>query len=256
MPPDAKGILHVTLRAGDTALPKRPPDFESGRHWRFYQTDDGPLFVTGFEGRACAERLCRIEPDGETADIIVDPAAIASPAAPPRIRFPLAYPLDQILVWGMLSRIQGALLHAAMVVRPDGQGLLLAGRSGAGKTTLSALCADKGWTILNDDRALIYTDGGKWLASGTPWHGSGKYAEPRTVPLSGIYFLAQSETNRVEELSRKDVLADLLRVTSLPVFLDAWCTPTLATLDTLTRAIPMRRFHFKRDPSAVDALSG
>ena len=252
----AANTLHVTLRTGDTSLPERPPDFEAGRHWRFYDTDGGPLFGTGFSDRPRPERLCRVMPDGATAQIIVNPEVIIAPDPPPRIRFPLAYPLDQILAWGMLSRIQGTLLHAALIVRPDGKGLLLAGRSGAGKSTLSALCADAGWTVLNDDRALVHFEDGRVLASGTPWHGSGKYAEPRTVPLSGIHFLAQSPSNHVEEIGRSEVLAELLRVAALPVFLDDWCTPTLATLDQLTRAIPMRRLHFQRDPSAVETLSG
>ena len=252
----ASCTLHLRLTPGDTSPPDRNPDFASGKHWKLYRDDRNLLFATGYGDRRPPERMLTVRDDMTDAEIRIDPLALKSIPLPDRLAFPLSYPLDQILAWGMLAQMRAVLLHAALVIRPDGAGCLLAGPSGAGKSTLSAYCADAGWTVLNDDRALIYADGERWLVSGTPWHGSGKYAEPRTVPLSGIYFLAQSETNRVEEISSTEVLTELLRVTSLPVFLDGWCTPTLATLDTLTRAIPMRRLHFRRDPSAVDALSG
>ena len=249
-------VLPLKKSVGKIDLPSGVADFESGRNWKLCRREGELIFAAGYAERSRPERLCRVTSDLAHGELLVDREALAQHPIPPRIQFPLAYPLDQILAWGMLSRIQGALLHAALIVRPDGQGLLLAGRSGAGKSTLAALCADAGWTVLNDDRALVHFEDGRVLASGTPWHGSGKYAEPRTVPLAGMYFLAQSPTNHVQDISRSEVLAELLRVASLPVFLDDWCTPTLATLDKLTRAIPLRRLHFRRDPSAVDALSG
>ncbi|HYO60305.1 MAG TPA: hypothetical protein VEU29_00220 [Actinomycetota bacterium] len=50
-------------------------------------------------------------------------------------------------------------LHAAAVAR-DGHLVLLAGRSGAGKTTLTLALLDAGWTYLSDDLAPVSTETG------------------------------------------------------------------------------------------------
>ncbi len=247
--------LPITCSRECIELPSGTPDFESGRNWKLYRAGHDLLFAAGYTGRPRPERVCRVNTDLTQCRIAVDPEIRNREPVPGPMAFPPAYPIDQILVWGMLSRIRGALLHAALVVRKNGDGLLLAGRSGAGKSTLSALCADAGWTVLNDDRAIVHFEGGNVMASGTPWHGSGQYAVRRTVPLAGILFLVQAEENRLEALDRASLLPELLRVTSLPLFLDEWATPVFAALNTLAQSVPMQRFHFVRDPSAVERLA-
>jgi hypothetical protein len=247
--------VSVAINTGDTSLPNRSPDFEAARHWKLYREEDTLLFATGYEADRPPERLCRVNLNLDHATVMVNPSARQKDPLPVRIAFPLAYPLDQILTWGMLSRIGGFLLHAAVVVREDGSAVLLAGRSGAGKSTLAALCASAGWTVLNDDRALIYFDGDRPMVAGTPWHGSGRYAVPATAPLGAIYFLAQAGENCVETLDRGSLLELLLRVASLPLFADEWASPVFTALDRLMGTTPMARFHFTRDPSAVACLA-
>lgn len=239
--------LPVHVRSCPTSWPEGKAHFESGRNWRLHRTSDELVFITGYADRERPDRVCSVTVNLTQCEIRADPAAGAD--------FPLAYPIDQILSWGMLSRIQGVVIHAALIVRPDGTGIVLAGRSGAGKSTLSAYCAEAGWTVLNDDRAIVYLRDGMAFASGTPWHGSGRYAEQRTVPLSAMLFLAQAGENRLEDLPRPEILEELLRVTSVPWFEDTWTTPALATLDELARSTPMRRLHFRRDPSAVQSIA-
>ncbi len=239
--------LPVHIVRGSLPCPAGPPLFESGRNWAVWPERDGWFFGSGYVNRETPYRVCRVARGLDAATLYVD----GDPGDAP-----LRYPLDQVLSWGLLGKCGGVLLHAAAVVR-DGVGLVLAGRSGAGKSTLSGLCADAGWTILNDDRVMLYPDpaGAGWLAAGTPWPGSGHYALPATVPLQGIFLLTQDIDNRVERIAGGDARLALLPVASVAWFLDDWSQATLDALNRLTREAPVHRFCFTRSPEAVAALA-
>ena len=63
--------------------------------------------------------------------------------------------------FGALIHQRGELaLHASAVVSPlSGKALLIAGSSGAGKSTVAAALAARGWTVMNDDVSRITLDG-------------------------------------------------------------------------------------------------
>lgn len=48
-------------------------------------------------------------------------------------------------------------LHAAGVVSPSGEGILVTGPSGSGKSNLAAQLASAGWQYLSDDSVLLYS---------------------------------------------------------------------------------------------------
>jgi hypothetical protein len=58
-------------------------------------------------------------------------------------------------------------IHAACVVR-GGRGILLAGPSGAGKTSLSYACALRGWSYLTDDASVLVRGLDKTKVVGDP----------------------------------------------------------------------------------------
>jgi hypothetical protein len=49
-------------------------------------------------------------------------------------------------------------LHAAGVVSPSGEGMLVIGPSGSGKSNLAAQLASAGWQYLSDDTVLLYSE--------------------------------------------------------------------------------------------------
>jgi len=60
-------------------------------------------------------------------------------------------------------------IHAACVAF-DGQGLLLCGESGAGKSSLSFACVRRGWTFVSDDASFLVRGGKHNVAVGNPSH--------------------------------------------------------------------------------------
>jgi len=172
---------------------------------------------------------------------------------PDRFVSPLLYPLDQILSWGMLSRVGGVLLHAAVAVR-DGAGWVFAGHSGAGKSTLSELCHAEGDRILNDDRVMVFQRDGEWKVAGTPWHGSGRFAEAAEVPLGGLFFLKQADSERIEDLTPSEARLELLNVAAVPWFEESWSQGMLDGLEQVVQGVECRRFHFTKTPAAVQVL--
>lgn len=236
--------LVVRLRRGACACPTSPPMFEAGRNWAVWPDKDGWLFCSGYANRSRPRFSCRLSSGFEWAELGVE----GDPADSP-----LRYPLDQILTWGLLSRCGGVLLHAAAVVR-EGVGWILAGRSGAGKSTLSALCRAEGWRVLNDDRAILFRRNGCVQVAGTPWHGSGCFAEADEVPLGGLLLLKQAEEVRLEPLKPSEACLSLLEVASIPWFEDTWAQGSLDALNSLLSEVPVFRFHFARSPEAVRAL--
>jgi hypothetical protein len=72
-------------------------------------------------------------------------------------------------------------VHAACVER-DGVGILLAGESCAGKSTLAWACARAGWTYIGDDSAWILTESRGRQVRGRPYLVRLRHDAPRLFP--------------------------------------------------------------------------
>ncbi len=241
------GALPVAIRRGAQPLPAHAPLYRGGLNWAAWGEGADLIICAGFAGRNHTRWHCRV-------DRALTRAALTVAADEDMDEAPLRYPLDQILTWGLLARTGGVLLHAAVAVR-DGRGLVLAGRSGAGKSTLANLCHEAGWRILNDDRVLVYPQGGAWRVAGTPWHGSGRFAVAASVPLAGLLLLHQDTTERLVALTPSTARLALLDVAAVPWFEDDWAQTALNGLDQMLGSVAVRRFHFTRQPTAVAALA-
>ncbi len=236
-------LMSLAVRAGGCQAPESEPLFRAGRNWALWDDGDGFFVASGREGnparRGC--RVCRRLTDGVLW------------AGDQPLDSPLRYPLDQVLSWGMLARCGGILLHAAGVVR-DGVGLVFAGKSGAGKSTVSGLCHTAGWDVLNDDRVMIYQEVGEWKVAGTPWHGSGRFWQNRQVPLGGIFVLQQDRVDVAVQLGVREARLALLDSVSVPWFEPSWSQGALDVVAAVTAVVPVSRFRFTRSVSAVAAL--
>ena len=241
--------MQVDLVRRAEAIPSQPPLWSGGKNWAIWEEGQELISCSGFHGRQTARYYCRMARNLAAAELAVDP--LLSPSD--LIESPLVYPLDQILSWGMLSRLGGAVMHAAVAVH-SGVGLVFTGRSGAGKSTISALCHAAGWRILNDDRVMVFRRNGAWRVAGTPWHGSGRFAEAAEVPLGGIYFLKQAPVDRMETMTASETRMALLDVAGVPWFENSWSQGVLDGLAQLVHGVDIRRFNFTKSMTAVRML--
>ncbi len=106
-------------------------------------------------------------------------------------------------VYGLTVRRGGFPIHCALVER-DGRGVLLVGRSGAGKSTASGRLPPP-WRVLGDDLALVVRrPGGGFAVHPLPtWSAVGPDPEKRMweinrgVSLAAVFFLAQSAKDEI-----------------------------------------------------------
>ena len=249
------------LQALDVALSSGPvapatdvaPVFDAGA-WALYRSDNDRVFVLPPRGDPlwCAA----LEPGLSAARVSVGEAFL-TPAAGGRqlCRNPVSYPLDQLLLMYRLASCQGLILHAAGVV-VAGQGVVLAGASGAGKSTVARrlLEAGVGDALLSDDRVVIRLVDGKWSVFGTPWSGDAHVACNLTAPLRAVLFLQQGRGADVRPVAPAAALHMLLAVASVNWYDEAPMSMQLRTCETLVSHVPCASLEFGLDAGGDQVL--
>lgn len=217
---------------------------EGGRRaFLFRLPDDEPLYVA------------RFRPGDPEVSVLCSERLVETRAGTAVLASPFAYPLDQVLTMYLLTG-RGLILHAAgALVR--GRGILFAGVSGAGKTTLAGLAAGRsGWDLLSDDRVIVRLEDDGATVHGTPWSGEGRVAENRSGAVECLVFLAQGDANAVERLQPAQALARLLRTASVPWYDEEYLGSALDACGRLVRQVPAALLTFRPDDGAVDAVEG
>lgn len=163
----------------------------------------------------------------------------------------------RILVAYRLHELGGAVIHGAGLVW-HGEGFLFAGRSGAGKTTVSRMALERGLTVLSDDlNALLPPDEHyRVRLAGLPFTGDLGRGDGSVVPVRGLYRLEQDTEDSLRSLSRAEAVAILLA-----------CSPFLnadshrrgelfSTLLALAERLPAFALRFSLRGGMWDMLSG
>jgi len=247
---DADAASDVTLEVeyGSPSVEVGTPLFDSGATWRVSTTTAG-LVYSVTSPLMGAEPYAAVAVDrGLTRGRVV----LRQHTENRRSEYPLECPLDELLVTALLAKGRGVELHACGVVTEDGRGLLFAGHSGDGKSTLARLWHEGGVKVLGDDRIIVRMDAeGAWMY-GTPWHRTDGFGEPLRAPLSAILILEHGPQNRVLSLSPASVVAELLARSFPPLYSDDGMAFTVGFLHRLTHAVLSQRFEFVPDHSALD----
>jgi signal peptidase I len=240
----------VTAGWGDPS--EAGPDalvFDSGGVWRLYRDGDRCRFVFSTPTLGSLPyKEATFERDFTSGEIMLRRSCFESE----RGLWPLEYPLDELIVQGLLARGRGAELHACGVRDREGRGLLFVGQSGAGKSTLASLWQRIGGaTILSDDRVIVRGANGRFVIFGTPWHGEAALAEPASAELAGIFFLEHRATNTVVPIAGSEAAAALFACGFPPFFDRDGLEFTLGLFEAMATAVPCQRFGFVPDVSAV-----
>jgi len=162
-------------------------------------------------------------------------------------------PSDQLILARLLPAFGGAFVHAA-AVSLKGQGLLFAGPSEAGKSTIIKLIGERG-EVLCDDRVIVRKDGGGFRVHGTWNHGEVRRVSPGSAPLRAVLFLRQARVNRLERVDDpKAVLRDFLPRLVRPLVSADWWERALALAEDVVREVPFYNLWFDKSGAVVEIL--
>jgi hypothetical protein len=163
------------------------------------------------------------------------------------------FPTDQLLLARLLADRQGCILHSAGMII-DGQGLLFAGHSSAGKSTIVTQLRSSG-EILCDDRIILRHQSEGFRIFGTWSHGDVPDVSPDSAPLRAILLLEQAPHNRlilVED--HREALHRLLPLVIKPLVTSDWWRKTLDLFAILVCEVPVYRLQFDRSGRVIDVL--
>lgn len=266
---DRRPDVELTVHYGETTpeIGGAEDVFDSGGNWqlkrrggRYFMPLSSPVFEPELY------KLLMIDEELARGDIYVtegSPSGHNSRSNPAR-RYPLQYPLDEVLMINLLSRQRGVEIHG-LGVEYEGHGLLFTGTSGAGKSTTASLWKQRpGVNILSDDRLIVRRPDGtgddmvsgdkRFRLFGTPWHGDAGVCSYGGVNLDRIMVLRQAPANRLVKLSAAEA-ATALMVRCFPTFWDAkGMDYTLRILGEICAEVPCFELQFKPEPAALDMV--
>lgn len=238
--------LHVFLNS----FPEIHPDdlvFDSGGNWSLYKDHD--KWILRFRtNNNFPQRLAIFDSDFHSGEIYLEQNGFQNRT----FVFPLTRPIGQIFLTNLLAQGYGSNFHSCGIV-DQGEGILFAGKSRAGKSTTAELWQGmEDAKVINDDHNIIRRqEGGFWLYS-TPWPGTGGVALPASAPLKQIFILKQAPQNYVTQLTPVEGASALL-VRSFPPFWDSQGMDfTLEFLDELSQNVPCYELGFIPDRNIVN----
>ena len=254
-------VIDVSLEIGEMPdLSNLERIFNSGQNWSMCKDGDiywmirqppafkKPFWAARFNRALkeiivfCGEKLIR-EEDGNKV-----------------LSNPIHYPLDQILIMYALSGREGLVIHSAGT-EFHGKGFVFPGPSGAGKSTLTRLLQEakrenplSSMALLSDERMIVRKIAGRFRAYGTPWLGEAEIAQNKNMPLSAVFFLCHSKTNRVKEIAPRQALDRILKVTTIPWYDRDVMPEVLGLCEDLISRVPLFELHFTPGREVVKLL--
>ena len=162
---------------------------------------------------------------------------------------------DQILIARVLADRKACYLHSAGIVF-DGKGLLFAGHSEAGKSTMVKMMRDKA-EVLCDDRMIIRKWPEGFRIHGTWSHGEIPEVSPSSAPLRAILFLEKSADNRLVRVENKgERVRKILEFLIRPFVTPDWWDKMLTLIEEIADHIPCYTLYFDKSGKVGDLLKG
>jgi hypothetical protein len=162
---------------------------------------------------------------------------------------------EQILYqayWSAIRRkgVDSILVHSSAVVR-DGKGYLFTGRSGSGKSTVTAL--SEGAKVLNDEISLIDYSKDRVMVSDTPFNGFFPGKEEGSAPLAGVMLLRQAKFHRITRTRSAESIKTLSKEIVPPMGLETQLSPSiywdmLGYAKRISESVPLYIMEFLPDP--------
>jgi hypothetical protein len=220
--------------------------YEGQDVWDLRQLESGHqqvCYYSAIPGGRIPWATLTLEPSLKAATLVRRPLWGGDPS----IR--VGFPFDEYLMCRLLARQGGFVLHAA-AVEYDGMGLLFAGHSGAGKSTISEIAETVGARILSDDRAIITLQNDDPVLWGTPWHGSHRKGESARAPLRGIFLLVQDQADGLVPLLPARAVGEIFVRLIHPTVDAGETAAVLDSVATVVAKLAVHELHFRPTPDA------
>jgi hypothetical protein len=187
--------------------------------WNAFRTADGKSVLVE---RLGGDMLARFSPDPECRLVEVllkrPGKAVARGSFPEReLLLVETMPLPVV---ALLSGRGGLFIHSC-AVDLEGEGVLFAGVSGSGKSTMAELWrrfGPRASTVIDDEHILARNAGKSTMLFGAPWSRGARKAAFSRTPAKAIFFLSHGELNQCDRLSPSEALAHLMSQVFLPVW--------------------------------------
>lgn len=249
-PSDSSMRATVHLRHGDPdTVPLGELEFDPGEIWRMYRHGADPhrqvariAYPGPAPGKLGGAALAANE-DWSEVHLVEEPGADTL----------LALGAGELLVRTRILFADGVVLHAAGIDY-QGQGLLLVGHAGAGKSTQALLWEAAGAIGLSDDRVAVRLHECGPVIYGTPWGGTADIGLNRQVPLRAIFVLAKAPHNALEQLTPAEAALRLLPRTFLPYWNRALLGRAISIVGRLAELVPTCVLHCRPEQAAVDLV--
>ncbi len=159
--------------------------------------------------------------------------------------------LRTVAAYSALLR-QGLFLHSAGIVI-DGRAWLFAGRSGAGKTTLSRLALEAGAAVLSDDANMVLPDmAGIYRAGPVPFAGElgdVNRSARQNYPVAGLLWLEQDALPGIRTMPAALQLARTMACCPVVNVDSRRGSMLLENIAAFLKQVPMRELRFPRHVS-------
>jgi radical SAM protein with 4Fe4S-binding SPASM domain len=163
------------------------------------------------------------------------------------------FPTDQILLARVLADKNGCYLHSCGV-NFNGKGLLFAGHSEAGKSTMANILKGKA-EILCDDRIIVREQGNEFRIHGTWSHGDVPDISAGSAPLHAILFLEKAKHNEIIQIKdKKQVIRYLIACLIKPLADTDWWDKSLSVIERIADTTPCYRLLFDKSNEIVEHL--
>ena len=220
--------------------------------WAIYEKDNAWIYL-GISPRKGDKKLHRavvFNPDHTRARIYNDKKDIFLKG---NLHSITMFPTDQILLARILADREGLYLHSCGV-NFNGKGLLFAGHSEAGKSTIAKMLKGKA-EILCDDRMIVRKQPDGFKIYGTWSHGDVKDISAGSAPLKAILFLEKSDKNQIARLNdKKEINKRILSCIIRPFITVDWWEKTLVVIDAIIDMIPCYKLYFDKSGGIVNIL--
>jgi hypothetical protein len=254
-PPTAQPAITVEVQIVNTLpdLPTGPVRFDACHGlWTLFESNTG-LVLECLDTQTLHTRIrATLDPAFSAVRAFVLDQATATGTG--WVPMHIISPLVELCLVTRIAREGGILLHSAGVLSQTG-GYVFTGPSGAGKSTVAQFFAERGASVLSDERVILRKHGDSVIAYGTPWVGSGRYAKNASGSVTNLFCIHHgTQSHRIETMSPGAVLSSILQQCFLPHWDREAMNATLEFLSQLVQQIPCRSLAFVNQPDVVNYL--